>query len=287
MEDDAMWIASSFAAVEWEEKLAFVWWFKVRQIARRYHSCDTRSVHWEEECRRISEHVPFCPRLGFVSLDTPASVTEFVEAISQLRTCLKWTSPLALPLPPLRARPLLQPFFLEQRLAADAVDYPAPHRKEDTRESRIFNWAALLGAALRSLAKDRLKVRIRSFSHEDLQLAGEGCFFHPWVVSTLHLAACRVSALEIEFHPLNLPAVEELVRSFWNRILHVRTSTSVVHLRFHGSCWKSCQRHRELFQWMKQTIRIVPHPFEFRVTCTHDGSTFALRSLWPSPGSGW
>ena len=268
-EVDVVWFVSSCIAVRWEETTAFLWWFKVRQLAKCYQDCDPRSVRWADHFRSIQQHVPFYPCLDLICIDTPASMVAFIQARLLMLRCLIRRSHIAIPLPPLCTRPLVQQYFLEQEYShsREIVHYPPSGRSQQ----RIRAWASLAFDALHSLAANVLTLQIWKFSEEDLRLGGEGSFFRPWVVSTLDEAASTVETLSIQFNTLTLPVSESLVWDLFNRTLQSRTSCSPVELIFQGTVWSRCQFHRRLYTRMRRAILRSPHPFAISVTCTHYG----------------
>ena len=270
-DEDVVWFVSSEIAVRWEETTAFLWWFKVRQLAKCYRDCDPRSARWADNFRSIQQHVPFHPSLDLICLDTPASMVEFIQASRMLR-CLKRRAHIAIPLPPLRARPLVQQYFLEHEHShQNILEYPPLRRTRATSPSRIRAWASLAFGALNSIAASVLTLRIWKFSEEDLRLGGEGSFFRTWVVCTLEEAACMVDTLSIQFNTLTLPGSESLVWVLFIRMLQSRTSTRRVWLTFRSTAWSTCELHRKMYTRMRRAIMRVPHPFEIDVTYTHYG----------------
>lgn len=283
MSTDVVWFVSTDIAVKWEEPAAFLWWFKVRQVAKCYEACDPRSAQWSESCRRIHQHVPFYPSLDLVCLDTPASLGAFVDATRQLPSCLKRRARLAVPLPPLCKRPLVQQFCLEELvsiLPSEVLACPPLIELGARRELRIRAWASFV---MRSVTRTGdVHLRMYEFSEQDMQLLYTGSFLRPWVQTALEEAVAGAERLFVYFFKLRLPSCESLVLGLFQRMLRSRTATEVF-LYYQGAAWVACEQHCRLFSKMRRAILVEPHAFQITVSRTHYGKTLEQMSATYDP----
>ena len=291
MLEDIIWIVSELVATRWDEDSAFLWWFKVRQLAHAYGDCDSRATQWAQDFGLIRCHVPFCPRMKFIFVPDAEALVDLMHAMMKL-TLLKRTAPLALPLPALRSQPLLQPLWLEDTTPApgptgtsffcppvDRMRVPASPSRASTfwsrtgtwYASRLHDWMAGTACLMRILDRDTMCLTMEVHSPVDLPIL-QSSFRNDWIFPALRCAISNVQVLSVRLNKQSLPsAPAELLIFPVIRMILQRRSAQPVTVMFMGAVWSKCEWHRKVFTSLRRTFERESHPFDIDVLCTHYG----------------